>query len=133
MRKVLFSTCQKAFRAGDSMRAELLFGDNKATPPAIPLFIMQFFGENWSNSMLAPPSGVGAPLWEILDPPLQAATCMSGVTFALLGTVTRQTSPLLGSTFSLDPHGNEQFTMADPHGSKIFWINFMFFFRKDKN
>ena len=29
------------------------------------------FGENWSKSMFAPPSWVGAPFWEILDAQLQ--------------------------------------------------------------
>ena len=30
------------------------------------------FGKNWLNNRLAPPCVVGAPFWEILDPPLQS-------------------------------------------------------------
>ena len=35
-----------------------------------PIF-MQCSGKNWPNNGLAPLSGIGAPIWEILDLPLK--------------------------------------------------------------
>ena len=46
----------------------------KGRAPPGPKFLHfhAVFGKNWSNSKLALPSGVGVPIWEILDPPLNA-------------------------------------------------------------
>ena len=44
----------------------------RAPPHPVPFFFMfmQFSGKNYQNNRL-PPLGVGTPMWEILDPPLQ--------------------------------------------------------------
>ena len=51
-------------------------------PPSGPKFLHfhAVYRKNWSNNRLAPPSGVGGPLWEILDPSLDAfAICFCNV------------------------------------------------------
>ena len=45
--------------------------EGRTSPRAKFLHFHAVFGENWWNIMLGPPSGVGVPLWVILDPPLQ--------------------------------------------------------------
>ena len=61
-------------------------GGSKGAPGTpqgpISFIFMQFSGNNWPNNRLAPPPGggwIGAPLWEILCPPLIVLMCVTQV------------------------------------------------------